>query len=139
MNKWEDFFHSLAKAHVMAAAMHYFGMKKKTSKPTQRQWSYSLTLTTSAEFHWKFLCNALGTFVDEYIMPSLTFDLDAAYESDDSNKKSGVQNYALSLLSDLMIVEEFKDIVHEGDGDRMLSVWKFLLYFRVTGHTNYAH
>ena len=30
---------------------------------------------------------------------------------DDSNKKSGVQNYALSLLSDLMIVEEFKDIV----------------------------
>ena len=21
----------------------------------------------------------------------------------------------------------------------MLSVWKFLLYFRVTGHTNYAH
>ena len=46
-------------------------------------------------------------------MPSLTFDLDAANESDDSNKKSGVQNYALSLLSDLMIVEEFKDIVHE--------------------------
>ena len=41
-------------------------------------------------------------------MPSLTFDLDAANESDDSNKKSGVQNYALSLLSDLMIVEEFK-------------------------------
>ena len=108
MNELEDFFHSLAKAHVMAAAMHYFGMQKKTSKPTQHQWSYSLTLTTSAEFHRKFLCNALGTFVDEYIMPSLTFDLDAAYESDDSNKKSGVQNYALSLLSDLMIVEEFK-------------------------------
>ena len=38
-----------------------------------------------------------------------------------------------------MIVEEFKDIVHEGDGNRMLSMWKFLLlYFRATGHTNYA-
>jgi len=55
------------------------------------------------------------------MIPSLTFDLDAANESDDSNK-SGVQNYALSLLSDLMIVEEFKDTVHKGDGDRMLSM-----------------
>ena len=40
MNELEDFFHSLAKAHVMAAAMHYFGMEKKTSKPTQHQWSH---------------------------------------------------------------------------------------------------
>ena len=39
-----------------------------------------------------------------------------------------------------MIVEQFKDIVHEGHGDHMLSMWKFLLlYFRVTGHTNYAY
>ena len=140
MNELEDFFHSLAKAHVMAAAMHYFGMEKKTSKPTLHQWSYLLTLTTSEESHWKFLCSALGTFVDEYIMPSLTFDLGEAKECDDSDKKSGVQNYAMLLLSDLMIVVEFKDIVHEGDGDCMLSMWKFLLlYFRATGHTNYAY
>ena len=42
-----------------------FWQGKKTSKPTQHQWSYSFTLTTSAEFQWKFLCNALGTFVDK--------------------------------------------------------------------------
>ena len=60
-------------------------------------------------------------------------------ENDDSNQRSGVQNYALSFLSDLMLVEEFKDVVREGDFNLMLSIWKFLiLYFHATGHTNYA-
>ena len=29
MNELEDLFHSVAKAHVTAAAMHYFGMQDK--------------------------------------------------------------------------------------------------------------
>ncbi len=33
----------------------------------------------------------------------------------------------------------FNDAVHEGDGDRMMVIWKLLLlYFRSTGHRNYA-
>lgn len=75
----------------------------------------------------KFLSSTLGTFVDNYIMPSLTFSLDEAKENYDSHQRSGVQDYAVSFLSDLMIVEQFKDIVHEGDGNCMLSMWKFLL------------
>ena len=41
-------------------------------------------------------------------------------------------------MADLLLVEEFNDAVHEGDGERMLTVWKLLLlHFRTTGHTNY--
>ena len=42
-------------------------------------------------------------------------------------------------MADLLLVEEFSDAVHEGDGEQMLTIWKLLLlYFRTTGHTNYA-
>jgi len=33
MNELEDFFHSVARAHVIAAALKFFGMKDKTDKP----------------------------------------------------------------------------------------------------------
>ena len=38
MNELEDFFHSAAKAHVTAAAMHYFDMHEKTEKLTKHAW-----------------------------------------------------------------------------------------------------
>ena len=58
----------------------------------------------------------------------------------DSDASShGIHNYACSYMADLLLVEEFNDAVHEGDGERMLTIWKLLLvYFRTTGHTNYA-
>ena len=65
------------------------------------------------------------------MMPSLTFNPDAAKECGDSDKKSGVQDYSLSLMNKALTM-------HEGDGDLTLSVEKFLLlYFRVTRHANY--
>ena len=34
---------------------------------------------------------------------------------------------------------ELRDAIHEGDGDRIVRAWKFmLLYFRFGRHTNYA-
>ena len=34
---------------------------------------------------------------------------------------------------------EFQDAIREGDGIRVIRCWKFLLlWFRSTGHTNYA-
>ena len=38
MNELEDFFHSVAKAHVTAEAMHYFVMQEETKKPTKHAW-----------------------------------------------------------------------------------------------------
>ena len=47
------------------------------------------------------------------MMPSLTFNPDAAKECGDSDMKSGVQDYPLSLMNKALFM-------HEGDGDLTL-------------------
>ena len=50
-----------------------------------------------------------------------------------------VFNYACAVLNDGCLLLEFRDAIHEGDGERILRCWKFLLlYFRYSGHTKYA-
>ena len=74
-------------------------------------------------------------------MPSLLFSLSPTKTSSEKSDASshGLHSYACSFMADLLLVEEFKDAVREGDGERMLTIWKLLLlYFRATGHTNYA-
>ena len=75
MNELEDFFHSAAKAHVTAAAMHYFDMQEKTKKPTQHAWPHLLSMTQSMAPHRQYLSTTIGKFVDECVMPSVPFDL----------------------------------------------------------------
>ncbi len=138
MNQLEDFFHSVARAHVMAAALLYFGMEDKECKPTKHLWHPILPMTSSPQLHWKYLSETIGSFVEEFVMPSWKFSIHAKDKV--PNSKYSVQNYARSFMADLLFIEELKDAVHEGDGDRMLSVWKlFLLYFRSTGHPKYAY
>ena len=51
----------------------------------------------------------------------------------------GVFNYASAVLNDGLLLLEFRDAIHEGDGPRIMRCWKFLLlYFRFAGHTKYA-
>ena len=74
-------------------------------------------------------------------MPSFLFDLSSTKKTtqDADTSSPGIHNYACSFMADLLLVEEFNDAVHEGDGERMLTIWKVLLLnFRATRHTNYA-
>lgn len=51
----------------------------------------------------------------------------------------GVNLYATELLSLGLIWHGFHDAVREGDGERILRYWKFLLVlFKCTNHRNYA-
>ena len=98
-------------------------------------------MTQSTAPHWQYLSTTIGKFVDEYVMPSLLFDLSSTKNTtqDSDASRHGIHNYACSFMADLLLVEEFNDAVHEGDGERMLTIWKLLLlHFRTTGHTNYA-
>ena len=46
--------------------------------------------------------------------------------------------YALQILTLLLVWHGFDDAIHEGDGDRVLTYWKFLaVAFKVTRHSNY--
>ena len=42
-------------------------------------------------------------------------------------------------MTDGLLLLEFRDAVHEGDGVRLLRCWRMLLlYFTFSGHTKYA-
>ncbi len=50
-----------------------------------------------------------------------------------------VFDYSSTVLNDDLLMLEFRDAIHERDGDRILRCWKFLLlYFRFAGRTKYA-
>jgi hypothetical protein len=53
--------------------------------------------------------------------------------------QDGVNDYARAVLTDGLLLLEFRDAIHEGDGNRIETCYKFLLpYFFATNHTKYA-
>ena len=46
--------------------------------------------------------------------------------------------YATEMLTLALIWLAFNDSIAEGDSDRVLLCWKFLLVFKVQGHRNYC-
>lgn len=68
-----------------------------------------------------------------------TRDIPHATESVRENIPDGVFNYACCVLNDGLLLLEFRDAIHEGDGPRILRCWKFLLiYYRHAKHYKYA-
>ena len=50
-----------------------------------------------------------------------------------------VYDYACEALSLGILIIDFKDAIKEGDGDRILSIWKYLmLLFKASGRKKYA-
>ena len=50
-----------------------------------------------------------------------------------------VYNYACEVLSLGLLYLEYKDAIREGDGERVMKIWKYLLLlFKASGRTNYS-
>ena len=61
------------------------------------------------------------------------------YDDKDYKDNDQVRAYAREVLSLGALLLEFNDSVHEGDGERLLTVWKFLvLIFRSARKTKYS-
>ncbi len=53
--------------------------------------------------------------------------------------QDGVHARACGMLSSGLILLEFKDAIWEGDGNRIIRCWRYmLLIYKATGRTNYA-
>jgi hypothetical protein len=52
----------------------------------------------------------------------------------------GILNYSSAVLNDGLLLLELRDGIREGDGERVLRVWKFMLmYWRNARHTKYSY
>ena len=60
-------------------------------------------------------------------------------QDDEASTGATAYDYACEALSLGLLLMEFRDGIREGDGERVLRVWKYLfLIFKATGHHNYA-
>lgn len=139
MNSAEDFMLLMLHGHVVAAAKVVFARSHSTSSVQEL---------------------AKKIIEDFAIFPQTTNEQDdpKARKSKASTSKAstsirdtsesgdptrvpvdGVHLYAREVLSLGLIWHGFHDAIREGDGDRILSYWKFLLVlFKSTNHRNYA-
>ena len=112
MNASEDFLLLLVQAHVVAAAKVIQALNPNED----------VTGVTKL---------IIANFVH---LPRLDDTQGAADKCDD-----GVHLYATELMSLGLLWHGFHDAISEGNGERMLQYWKFLLIiFKTTNHHNYA-
>ena len=107
----EDYLHLMLHAHVIAAAKLLMSQKDFNN-----------------------IRDLAVAIVDAYV---------SLPRSDDSTVlqacPDGVQLYASEVLSLGLLWFGYHDAIREGDGDRILNYWKFLLVlFKSTSHANYA-
>ena len=109
MKATEDFFTIVLHAHIISAA-------------------HTLLSTTSNLHTTISLAQAI---VDSFV------DIDIC--DDNLPSKDDVYEYTREMLTLLLILENYHDAVREGDGDRVMLIWKILmLVFKATKRTNYA-
>ena len=71
--------------------------------------------------------------IKEYVTLDFHFYVDSKCGS------STAYDYTCQVISPGLLYLNFRDAVHEGDGDGVLRIWKYiLLIWKATGHRNYA-
>ena len=133
MNACEDFFETIVTAHVIECAMSFLGMSHVGDLPNESIISHNAWLTNDSE-RSKLLMDVATQIVEKNV------DLSTTYYSDtDDTAIDGVREYACETLSLGLLYFEFRDAIKEGDGDRVMRIWKYLLLlFKASKRTNYS-
>ncbi|XP_065062180.1 uncharacterized protein LOC135689010 [Rhopilema esculentum] len=147
-NPCKQFFLMEVEARLIAAVMELLKMTSIEDIPDKNILQEKLKTETLAKKR-EFLENLAATVVDSHIMQidkvanylasvNLPTKIEVQqYKGSDDD----IYNYQIALLEFGMIVKNFFDAISEGDGDRLLRNWKFmLLYLKEDGRgsTKYA-
>ena len=133
MNANEDYFQLVVSGHTLAAAMELLGMSSVNDTPTSALISPDVWMLDDSQRKSKIIAIA-RKLVDKYFHLSAHFS-----PSGKSKPVDAVYSYACETLSLGLLYSEFTDAIKEGDGDRVLRVWKYLLLlFKASQQKNYA-
>lgn len=132
VNAYEDFLQLVTTAHVLTASMQHLQMETMRDLPSdisQDIWMKDDNIRR------KELERVSLEIVNKFCDLSLTY----APAADSNQAKGTAYSYACETLSLGLLLMEYQDAIREGDGDRVMRVWKYLfLIFKATGHSNYA-
>lgn len=149
-NAVEDFI-DVVDAHIVAAALTFFGMESTESTPTKNINIAAIESLPLKERQCRLL-QAVANLVSKYYMlhhvhtdvvgPTLTRNQASIHKgaiSDLITKGEYKLNYATAMLGMGLLARNFRDASRESDGDRSIRCWKFfLLHFKVDGRVKYA-
>ena len=122
LNSCEDFFELVVSGHVLAAVMHFMSMSSMDDTPSSVLISPDVWLQSDAE-RTSTLMDVATQVVNKHV------DLSIQFSRQRSQPVDTVYSYACETLSLGLLYAEFRDVIKEGDGDRVLRVWKFLCWF----------
>ena len=142
VNANEDFLEVTITSYILVAAMSDLGMSSLDDIPPDSVISHDMWMEDDSK-RKSVLTEISSSLVNKHV------DLEAEFHSSDeassghSNSSGGtVYDYTREVISLGLLYLNFKDAVREGDGDRVMVVWKYLKYlmffFKATGHTNYS-
>lgn len=130
-NACDDFFTLVVTCHFLAVVMKNLGMSTLDDIPTvgdftSDSWMMSDDDRKSALYH--FCQEIIAEYVHQPLNPVLADDID-----------DKVQEYAKELMSLGILYLNYKDAIKEGDGGRVLALWKYLLpIFKASDRRNYS-
>ena len=145
VNAAEDFLEIVVVGYIIAAIMAYLSMTSLEDVPDPN--------IVAEDIWWQddmvrasLLQRISGHIVDEYVDlasvfedPSLSEESGGGTANNAVREKGTVYDYTCEVISLGLLYLNFKDAVREGDGDRILLMWKYLmLIWKATGHKNYA-
>lgn len=135
MNACEDFFELVVSGHILVAVMNVLGMSSVDDTPSSTLVSPDAWMLSDEE-RKSTLLDVAAQVVDEHV--DLSVELSKG-KSDSAKASDTVYSYACETLSLGLLYMEFRDAIKEGDGERVLLVWKFLLLiFKASKRKNYA-
>ena len=132
----KDFFLLVVECHIVAAAMAMFGLSAVDGIPTNTQLFPAGCEKLSSKDRKEILLKAAGALVDKHIdIPMFS----TKRERKRKKNIDAVAEYAHDIMSLGLLLIEFNDAIHEGDGERICRCWQFLLLiFKATRRKNYA-
>lgn len=143
----EDFIQLVVEAHILAAAMTVFNMKTLDDSPSHE--IFNVPDEADSLQRRDVLLQATSLIVNTFVDITFAQGDEARKATKRRGKKSsvatdasdqdGVRAYASEVLNLGLLLMEFNDGVREGDGNRIIRTWRYLLLlFKANGHTNYS-
>lgn len=126
----EEFFTLVVEAHILTIVMKKFGMEKFDDSPTTGPFDETF-FRKSPQARMDTFEASMSEVVKEFTNV-LALDNEAI-------EKDYILAYSKELLTLGMFFFEFVDSIREGDGNRILRCWKYLLLiFKATNKRKYA-
>ena len=125
----EDFF---VEVHILSTFMTAFSMNALDDTPSTDIFTEESTESDSATRR-RILLSAIQRVLGEHI------DLSINGEKNSDHDRDYVLLYAREVLTLGLFYKEFHFAIREGDGERIITCWRYLLLlFKVSYRTNYS-